>query len=97
MICPECYAHVRRIRAYSLTSQVLTWFTPYDPFFCQECRWRGMLSMARIRMGAYFQESLLGWFIGIVIALSIAWLVVGDLQTNTFKPSDASTEIKWGW
>ncbi len=97
MICPECFAHVRRVNAYSLSSQLLTWLTPYDPYFCDDCRWRGMLSRAKVRMGPYFQEALLGWFIGIVLAISIAWFVVGDLQTDTFNPSDASTEIKWSW
>ncbi len=97
MICPKCYAHARRVRAYSLSSQLLAWLTPYDPFFCDQCCWCGMRSRAQLRMGPYFQEALLGWFIGIVLALCIAWLVAGDLQTNSFNPADGTTEIKWGW
>ena len=97
MICPECYAHVYRVLAYSLRTRLFSRFTPYQPFYCRECRWRGLLLTTGARLIPNFKQSLLGWFIGIVIAISIAWLVVGDLESSAFKPSDASAEIKWGW
>ncbi|MBI1766098.1 MAG: hypothetical protein HYR56_32235 [Acidobacteria bacterium] len=97
MICPECYAHARRVRAYSIRTRLLSRFLPYEPFHCEECRWRGLLSISGLRVIPYFNQTMVGWLIGIVIALTIAWLVTGDLEANTFKPTDANTEIKWSW
>jgi hypothetical protein len=43
------------------------------------------------------QQSTLGWVVGIVLALVIAWFVADSMQAHNLKPSDASAEIKWSW
>lgn len=97
MICPECYVSVHRSHVRSVRERLITIFTPYHFFRCSECDWRGLLSFRGRVSFQQIKQSLFGWIMGIVLALSIAWLVVGELDQHKFKPSDASAEIKWGW
>lgn len=94
MICPVCYAHLHRLPARGLHERILKFFTQYRPYSCDECDWRGMLSAASFVSRQQLKQTLLGWALGIALALGIAWFMVGELQTQNIQPSGASAEIK---
>jgi hypothetical protein len=97
MICPDCYAHVRPASRLSVREKLIGYLTPYRTYRCDECRWRGVLTNFGSSTRQHFKQSTLGWLIGIVLALGIAWFVADEMQAHNLKPSAASAEMKWDW
>lgn len=98
MICPECYTRVRPAQRLTLAERFIVFATPYHICACPDCHWRGLLAVNSLSLSQHFKQSLFGWLLGILLALSIAWLVAGQLEPNSsIRPSGASAEMKWGW
>ena len=97
MICPDCYAHVRLATRLSAGEKLVNTLTPYKTFRCDECHWRGSLTTLGASIRHHFKQSALGWVLGVVLALGIAYFVADEMQANNVSPSAASAEMKLGW
>lgn len=97
MICPDCYSRVQATSKLSWFERFINLFTPYTVCRCPECHWRGPLAVNSLPLPQQYKQSVVGWVLGILIALTVAWFVVGDMGTSGINPSGASAEMKWGW
>ena len=95
MICPDCYAHVRLATRLTVREKLVNQLTPYRIYRCDECRWRGSLTTLGASIKQNFKQSTLGWVLGVILALGIAWFVADEMQAHNVSPADASAEMKW--
>ena len=93
MICPVCFAHLYHSHARDWREQLIKLFTRSRPYICAECGWRGILSSAD-STPALIKQTLLGWVLGVVMALGIAWYLISDMHTQYMQPTAAGAEMK---
>ena len=93
MDCPKCNGRTYKSYPRNLFERVLTSFTPFRCYRCEECAWRGV-RLVLMQVGFHWQEPILGWVLGIMVALGIAWYLAYDVQTT--RPSAYNTEVKFG-
>jgi hypothetical protein len=97
MICPDCYAHVRFATRLSVREKLVNSLTPYRTYRCDECHWRGSLANFGASIKQHLKQSTLGWVLGVILALGIAWFVADQMEVHNLNPAGASAEIKWAW
>ncbi len=78
-VCPACENHLHRSHTHGLRERFVKSFTPYRPYRCMECGWRGWLSKDRANKGRGSLRVILSFIITTLLTIALAFFFISKI------------------
>jgi DNA-directed RNA polymerase subunit RPC12/RpoP len=88
MLCRNCGELVHRSRPQNLRESFLREITPYKPYRCNTCGWRGLLATrgsarpVNPAERAHLKRTVIMWAAALLLAMGIGWVGAMQIQSS---------------